>query len=1437
MRSSTIGRVSLAVVAMATASLITLAPGVTRAATPPVVVKPSSMNGWAIVDDNGHAGGSGSLVVGPTTPPAGVGSARLQLSASNAGWDFEGAASFAGTRLDSITSLSYDTYRASFDTGDNLAIALQMSVDYDLTDAFTAFQGRLVFEPYETVPGAVPQNTWQHWDTTAGKWWQSGNAFVGGVNVGKACTQGSPCTWTDLKADYPNAGIRPTSGKLYLKAGSGWNSFDGNADNLTIGVGGVDTTYDFEAETPCTTTCYVDATTGSDAFGGGTATSAKKTIQAAINTVSADGQVRVMPGNYHEVAPNSAPTTIGATYQFGLFFGSAKPGISLIGVTAADVAITDANATLATITTNATNNFGYDGIFIEAANTTIQGVKIGPNDAGDNKTIEVVGDNFTLRNATTSIPNGGGSIYIDDFSAGGTVVKSYHILDNVFPDGTSIAIASGAGNTGPVSGREILGNTFDLMNNGFNAISFNGTGGVPWFVYPVGGAVIQNNSFSHSTQYIRARGVYIENQFDWTSYWNDNTFDKAAVALVTVSPFDVRTFTYTTASGTFTNVRRIGGSIQGELDTAHAGDTVLAQGVFNEAANITKPVSLLGSGEGQTVLHGPSNGNGISIASGVNDVTISDLTVQDFDNGVALPGGGTESNLTFDHVQSIFNDVHGFFLPAASLTNVNLLSVDASNNGLAGSNGRGVYFTDGTKTNVSITDGTFDNNNLVGIDLNDGSATGVTITGNEVIGNGDSGIGVLGAEGPGANLIGNNTVTNNGRFGIEIKNSTGNGEASGPGSLVVDNNTVTRTDAATNAKDYAGIAVFRRAPGPLNLDQPSGAVLSANTVSGYHRMAVGSTGDGFGIVVEGLGQVVTGNTVSDNDVDIQIQSNNTTNAQSTPGFDRGDASASSAMINGNLILASTGLDLRNVGAPTTDATCNAYDNATGPVASKVVGAFVTVPFYITPDMTVPCGVPTGVTATAGNSQAVVSWVAPAANSGAGLTGYLVTAGPGGATCTTTGALTCTVLGLTNGTAYTFTVQAINASGNGASSAPSSPVTPFGSASQAPPGTPDFNPVDPQRVFDTRPGNSPNALRTVSKTKVGGATVLEVQMTGLTGFVPLTGVGAVSLNITVTNPDGAGFVTAYPCGTRELVANVNYLAGQTVANAAIVPVSATGTVCFFSNVPADIVVDINGWLTAGRGFTGVAPKRVFDTRPANSPDALRTVPKTPVVAGTFMTVNVTDIAGVPATGAGAVTLNVGVTNPVAGGFITVYPCGTRDFVSNVNFAAGQTVSNAVIATVSADGNVCFYTSATTDLVVDISGWFSTTSDFKGVTPTRMFDTRPGQSPNAVRTVAKAKIGGATILEVKMTDIAGVPATGLSSVSLNVAVANPDADGFVTAYPCGARNLISSVNYTTGATVSNAVLVPVSATGTVCFFSMVPTDIVVDLNGWFSTEATV
>lgn len=940
-----------------------------------VVVKPSTLNGWVGGPETGPADGLASFVSGPATPPIGTGSAWLRTNTAAAGWVF--ARPMTATPLGDITTLSYDTYRASPDAGDNLAIALQLNVDYDSTDSYTGFQGRIIFEPYNTFPAGVPQNTWQNWDALAGNWWQTAQPsnptrapYVGDVQqTGPLpCPISAPCPISTLLTTYPDIGVHATQGAVLLKAGSGWPGFSGYADNLVVGISGDDTTYDFEPETPCTTVCYVDAVNGNDSFGGNAAVSAKKTIQAAINQVSAGGTVRVLPGVYNESAPGSSPTSIAGTYQFGLFFGSAKPGITLMGVTAGDVPITDPAATLATINTDATNNFGTSGIFVEADSTTIQGVTVGPNVSGDNKTIEVVADDFTLQYANTSIPGGGGSIYINDFSPAGTVVQSYHVLDNLFDDGTSVDISSGAGNTGPVSGREILDNTFDMVNNGFNAISFNGSGGVPWFVNPVGGAIITGNSFSNSTQYIRARGTYDNSQFDWESYWNDNTYDRGSVALVTEVPFDVRSYAY----DVFTNVRRIGGTIQGEVDHALAGDTVLAKaGTYGENVTINSDITLKGAGQALTLLSGTAcGGNGISVGSSASGATIQDLGISGYNLGIGIPTGPL-SNVTVQDVTTSSNCLHGIWVQAFGITNFDFTRVTSNSNGI-GFGGRGIWLINGVKTDLSITDGTWNSNGLVGIDVSDGSVTGLTITGNTVTGNGDSGIGALGAEGPLANLIADNTVTNNGRFGIEVKMPTGNGANSGAGSVVVEDNTVSRNVAATDARDYAGIAVFRRFPDLLyNGDQPTGVVVRNNTVSGFTRKPVGSTGDGFGILVEGTGHVVTKNTVSGNNIGIQIQSGNVINTQNTPYFDRGDAAPSSATINRNGITANTDLQIRNVGAPLTDATCNWYGAITGP--SALSGALTTIPWLTSSDLDGIC-LPWAIQEVTAATMAAQGWV-------------------------------------------------------------------------------------------------------------------------------------------------------------------------------------------------------------------------------------------------------------------------------------------------------------------------------------------------------------------------------------------------------------------------------------------------------------------------------
>lgn len=94
-------------------------------------------------------------------------------------------------------------------------------------------------------------------------------------------------------------------------------------------------------------------------------------------------------------------------------------------------------------------------------------------------------------------------------------------------------------------------------------------------------------------------------------------------------------------------------------------------------------------------------------------------------------------------------------------------------------------------------------------------------------------------------------------------------------------------------------------------------------------------------------------------------------------------------------------------------------------------------------------------------------------------------------------------------------------------------------------------------------------------KIGGSRQLEVPVTGRLG-VPATGVAAVSLNLTVTEPDGAGYAAVIPCGPVPGTSNGDFAARQTWANAVITPVSSRGTICVVASVSTHVVIDVNGW---------------------------------------------------------------------------------------------------------------------------------------------------------------------------------------------------------------------------------------------------------------------
>jgi hypothetical protein len=221
-----------------------------------IAVRQSNAAGLGFAFTQDTATGTGAFVSGPNGSD---GSGSAKLTVDSAGGEALSMGLFPGTHLDSLTFLSYKTYMAA--TGTN-APTLQLDADYDATDASTAFQGRAVFEPSMAGEAAVTNETWQTWNplTAQSGWWQTGNAIVGGTNVGKACTQASPCSFQQLVAAYPNAQIRPITGQVFgqpiaggiaLKAGSNWtDGFTGNVDSLTVGVkvGTVNgtVTYDFE---------------------------------------------------------------------------------------------------------------------------------------------------------------------------------------------------------------------------------------------------------------------------------------------------------------------------------------------------------------------------------------------------------------------------------------------------------------------------------------------------------------------------------------------------------------------------------------------------------------------------------------------------------------------------------------------------------------------------------------------------------------------------------------------------------------------------------------------------------------------------------------------------------------------------------------------------------------------------------------------------------------------------------------------------------------------------------------------------------------------------------------------------------------------------------------------------------------------------------------
>jgi len=217
-------------------------------------------------------------------------------------------------------------------------------------------------------------------------------------------------------------------------------------------------------------------------------------------------------------------------------------------------------------------------------------------------------------------------------------------------------------------------------------------------------------------------------------------------------------------------------------------------------------------------------------------------------------------------------------------------------------------------------------------------------------------------------------------------------------------------------------------------------------------------------------------------------------------------------------------------------------------------------------------------------------------------------------------------------AGSYPVTDVVTDSNGATATVSLTVTTLGSA---------YTPISPARVLDTRNGTGAPA----GAVSNGGAVRLLVAQND--NFLPAS-MSAVAVDITVTDPTGNGFITAYPEGVSQPNAStVNYGKGQTIANAAIVPVGSDGYIDLANTMAAagsaDIVVDVSGYFTAGPdayggSFVPTAPSRVFDSR-VDGLGQLQSNIEYETALGSWAQPTV------------GVAMNITMTNPKANGYLT------------------------------------------------------------------------------------------------------------------------------------------------------------------------------------------
>jgi hypothetical protein len=249
------------------------------------------------------------------------------------------------------------------------------------------------------------------------------------------------------------------------------------------------------------------------------------------------------------------------------------------------------------------------------------------------------------------------------------------------------------------------------------------------------------------------------------------------------------------------------------------------------------------------------------------------------------------------------------------------------------------------------------------------------------------------------------------------------------------------------------------------------------------------------------------------------------------------------------------------------------------------------------------------------------------------------------------------------------------------------------------------------------------------------------------------------------------------------------------------------------------------------FVTVTPCRVADTRNPNGP-----------FGGPVLSANTTRTLLIPQSAcnipawAAAYSLNVTAVPRNSLGYLTVWPTGANQPTVSLLNSDGRVKAVASITPAGTNGGVNFFATDTTDLVVDISGYFDQFNNsglsFYLLNPCRLVDTRNPSGPLAGPALTATQTRAFPLL----TSACGIPSDA-KAYSLNFTAVPNNGIGYLSTWPAGqSQPLVSTLNDPTATVVANAAIVPVGANGGINTYSSDATHLVVDANGYFATPTT-